>query len=508
MNEKKQLTINLVASLICFAVNLGINFFLFPYIISTVGTEAYGFVSLANNFVNYATIITIALNSMTSRFITIAIHQKREQDVKQYYTSILFANLFIIAALIVPAIIVVVYLEKFLNISIDLIWDVKLLFTLTFLNFFVTIIDSTYSIATFATNKLYLKSIKTVEAYILKVVVIFIAFLCFKPSVFYIGLATLVSSVFLLLWNKHYTKKLLPNIEIKKEYMSFKKIKEVISAGVWNTITQLGQLLSDGLDLIICNLFITPVAMGQLAIVKTISGAVGSLLSTVSNVFNPQLTIEYAKEKGEELVQRLKSAMRITGAFANIPFAFLIVFGTIFYTLWTPTEDSKLLMILTYLTFQGVIVSGIITPMYSIYTITNKIKVNSILRVVIGVICVGVVYILLQTTDLGIYAVAGVSTTIGLIFNFFFVPMYCSHCLHIKYTEFYPLIFKYIFTTGILILVLFGIKFIFLPNNWLTLIIAGIITGVVGIIINFTILLTKAERTRIYNMVKTKLRRT
>lgn len=75
-SDNKRLAINIIANIIAFAVNFVISFFLTPYIVETVGKEAYGFVSLGNNFVNYASLITVALNSMASRFITIEI-QKR-----------------------------------------------------------------------------------------------------------------------------------------------------------------------------------------------------------------------------------------------------------------------------------------------------------------------------------------------------------------------------------------------------------------------------------------------
>lgn len=70
MNTKR-LLINLIASITSLVLSLTISFFLTPFVVSTVGTEAYGFVSLANNFVGYAQIFTLALNSMASRFITI-----------------------------------------------------------------------------------------------------------------------------------------------------------------------------------------------------------------------------------------------------------------------------------------------------------------------------------------------------------------------------------------------------------------------------------------------------
>ena len=112
MNEKKKLTINMIASLFVFALTMGMNFFLSPYIIKNIGTEAYGFVSLANNFVNYATIITIALNSMASRFITIAIHKNDKELANKYFTSVLIANIVIIAVLVLPATGVVIWLDK------------------------------------------------------------------------------------------------------------------------------------------------------------------------------------------------------------------------------------------------------------------------------------------------------------------------------------------------------------------------------------------------------------
>ena len=141
MESKKNISLNMIASLLVFIINLIINFFLTPYLTEKIGTEAYGFVSLANNFVNYATILTIALNSMASRFITIAIHQDKREEANKYFTSVFFANLFIILVLIVPAIVLILYLEHFFKIPENIIYDIKLLFSLIFLNFFVTIID-------------------------------------------------------------------------------------------------------------------------------------------------------------------------------------------------------------------------------------------------------------------------------------------------------------------------------------------------------------------------------
>ena len=65
----RQLAVNLIAQIASFLVSFGISFFVTPYVTNKLGSDAYGFITLADNFVNYASLITIALNSMASRLL-------------------------------------------------------------------------------------------------------------------------------------------------------------------------------------------------------------------------------------------------------------------------------------------------------------------------------------------------------------------------------------------------------------------------------------------------------
>ena len=79
MSQKKQLVINFIAQVLFSVINLGISFFLVPHIIESLNATAYGFINLSNDFVNYASLITVALNSIAGRYITIAIHKKQKE---------------------------------------------------------------------------------------------------------------------------------------------------------------------------------------------------------------------------------------------------------------------------------------------------------------------------------------------------------------------------------------------------------------------------------------------
>ena len=134
IDRNKQTAINLTSSLIVFGVNLIISFFLSPYVVKTLGVEANGFVSLANTFISYATLITIALNSMAGRFITIAIHKEDYKTANKYFNSVFIGNLIITSILLLPALICIIKLESIINISSNLVLDVKILLSLSINN--------------------------------------------------------------------------------------------------------------------------------------------------------------------------------------------------------------------------------------------------------------------------------------------------------------------------------------------------------------------------------------
>lgn len=504
MSKNKQLSINMIATFIAFFINMGINFFLSPYIINNLGSEAYGFVTLANNFVNYASLITIALNSVAGRFITIKIHKNEHDEANRYFNSVLISNCIIGSIILVIGILFTLKIESVIKVPSKILLDVKVLFILIFVNFIVSIIGTTYAVATFVKNRLDLSAIQNILANVLKVLIILFLFCLFKPSVLFIGISSLIYSIFIFISNIYYTKKLTPEIIIKQKYFSIKKTIELISSGIWNTISKLAEILIDGLDLLICNLLISSLAMGQLAVAKTISMVFQSMLVTASSIFQPQLTLYYAKNEMNLLIKEIKLSMKLTGFCANILLSGTIAFGMMFYKLWIPTQDIKLIYALTLLTLQGVFVSGIVFPLFNIYTLTNKLKLNSLVEITSGVLNVIIVFILLHLTNLGVYTVAGVSTTIAIIKYLTFTPLYSSHCLKVDKKTFYPTIIRYILTTLLMIVVFSLVRKIFIEISWINLILGAIICGILGAILNFLFLFNKNERKHIINKIKNK----
>ena len=287
----------MIANFVNFGISLCISFFLSPYIVRTIGVEANGFITLANNFVSYTSLITIALNSMTGRFVTISLTENKIEDANKYFTSALFANVSIATVLGVIGAFIVAFLDSIINVPDNLLLDIQILFALLFINCLVGVVGSIFGVAAFARNKLFLEYLRTAIGNIARALVILCGFLLFSPHVWYVGIGGLVSGIIVVVCDIQYTKKLLPEIRIKRSNFCMPYVLTLIKAGIWNTINKLGQILTDGLDLLITNIFIDATAMGVLSLAKTVPNLIYSLMGSVVGVFSPDFTILYAQKR-------------------------------------------------------------------------------------------------------------------------------------------------------------------------------------------------------------------
>lgn len=508
LEKSKALLINTLASFVTFGVGLGITFFFTPYLTDTIGGEAYGFVGMGNNIVNYITILTVALNSVAGRFITIEYHKGRKKEASEYFSSVLVANVCIIPVILMVMIPLILNLEKLINISPELVSSVKYLFVFILCNFIITLIGTVYNVATFITNRLYLSSIANIITSLLRVFIMCLLFGFLPANVAFVGLSTCICTFVGLIINIYYTKLLVPDIKISRTLAHVEKVKELVAAGMWNTISRLSQVLSDGLDLIITNLWISPYLMGELSIAQQMPNYISTLLNLLINLFSPNLTEYYAKNDKEALIKELKVSMKFSAFFANIFFGIVFVFGRYFVQLWVPNQDVDLIYTLLVVIMMSLLVSGVSTSLNNVFLVTNKLKTNSLFWLGISFLNVFIVFILLNTTDLGIYAVAGVSRVTGGVGNLIFVPLYACKCLKVKWNTFYPIIFRYMGTTVVMAVIFGVIKKVYqFPINWITFILVCVIAGCVGCIINFILLFNKYERTILLTKVKKKISR-
>lgn len=506
--NKKRVAINMTAQLLAFAVNMLLGFILVPVIDSMI-PNAYGFTDIANKFVQAAQIVVSALNTMASRFITIHIHRNDREEANQYFSSVFFANVLMAVVFMVPALFVVVYLGHIFQVPPEAsLPDIQMLFFFIFVNFLISIMTSVFGVAPYSKDRLELSSIATILGEVVRLAVLFVSYFFFRPYLWYVGCASVASTVIQAAANLIFTRRLLPDMEVKRSYFRWSKVKELVSLGAWNSVTRLGQLLLDGLSTSIANIMISAAAMTTISISTQVPTVISNLMGTIAGVFNPQMTIAYAKEDKEQLLEIIASADRIMIFIISIPIAFMTVFGKAFFQLWIgKTQDPGQLYILAMLNVGTLFVSASIQVLYHVFLITKRVKLNSVVILASGILTTATVFLLLETTKLGIYAIAGVSTFYGILRNLVFTPIYAARCLKVKWYTFYGDILLGLMSIGAICLTTLPFQLLIEIDGWVKLFAVGIVAGGLALMVNFFIVLRGNERRMVVEMVRKKLRR-
>lgn len=505
MNEKKKTFINLIAAAIAFASGVLINFFLAPYIVKHIGVAAYGFILMANDFVSYLAIVTLAINSMASRFITIAMHQGKAQEAEEYYSSTIGANICLAVGLLAIASPIVFQLEKFINIPLNLIGDVKGLFSLYVINFLITIIFSAYATGYIIKNKLFLSSIVQMKGNMVRMLLLISLFYVLPPHVSYMGIGALAATFLTKIYDIFYQRRLVPELSFRWISFKWNRCREMLASGIWNVITRIGNLLSVNLDLLLVNVLLTPADMGILAITKIAPNFLTTITGIMAGVYMPDFLRLYATQKYDELVLCIKESMKIFSIILGIPLVILLSLGNSFFQLWLPGQDSHQLYILSVFMLFNIIVIGPVALMHNIFTVVNRVKTNSILIVFSGLLAVLGGWGILRYTEAGLYGIAIWMTSTNLFRNLLYTVPYGAKYLYQSIWTFFPILIKFCICVSLVSSLLYQIFGLLNINTWFMFAICSVIASMVFFIIQIVIVLNKQERKKLLKILQSKV---
>ena len=501
-SNRKQTAINLITGIFSMVVTLLINFFLSSFIVEKLGEEANGFTQLANNFVTYASLITIAFNSMAARFIAVYYHQNEKEKINRYYSSIIICNIFILLLMIPCAILCVMHLDSLINIENADVLHVKILFACVFLNFFINLFVSIFNIATFVLNRIYIQNTINAIKIFLNGLLLLLVFRFLSPRLYYVSLCSLVLTALVLPICWWVQKKLIPQFHFSLKLFDLGAIKSMLKSGIWNTVNQGGNMLMTGLDLLLANLFVSPEKMGVLSVSKIFPNAIILLGTTLNSNFMPETLVYYSQNDTKALLKSLRSNMKISSVLMSIPVVTFCCFGIPFYSLWVPSLNPKELTLLSFLTCLAFIPCAGTQTLNNVFTVTNHLKVSSISFLVSGILNVGVVYILLSTTNLGVLAIAGISSIISIVRNVVVIMPYTAKLLNLPWYEFYKdVVIALICCTINLVVAELVLHFIHI-SGWVSLIMSVFITCSSTILLDLLLVLSKEERKKILQRIK------
>jgi len=487
-----------------YVVNYGITLVLTPYITGTVGPEAYGFVSLAKQFGQYAVIITTALNTYAARYIGIAYHRTDKRKANVYFSSVFWGDIILASVILTAASGLIFFLDHLIYIPGEIVTDVKLLFLFVFVSLWVSTVFSAFGCAAYIRNKLDITGVFKTISYMTNAVVLAVCYILFPAHVFYVGIGMTASTFIVALADFGIARKFTPELWPKRTDFSISAVKRLVMEGCWASFSSVGELLNNGLDLLVCNQMLSSLAMGQIAIAKTMNTIVQSLYAVVDQAFFPMFLKSYAENKKERLLDELKISMKISGYLANIAFAGFVALGLAYYRLWIPNQDIDLIYKLTIVTILTCIPSGAIHPLYYVYTLTVKKALPCLVTIIGGIFNVVGMYILIKYAGMGVYAVAWTTVIVMAFINFVTNPLYMAHVLKVPWMTFYQDIIRNALACLGLTAIFKWFSSLYMPSSWLTLIVCIMIYALIGLPIHLVIVCNKRQWKILLNIFRKK----
>jgi len=429
LTGKGSLPINVAANLTSLALSIVIGIFLVPYLISKLGVDSFGLITLANYFVQYMTLATFAVNSSVGRYLTIALEQGDHVHAVRVYSTAFWANIAVVVVLVLISIPLVIFLDRIVVLPEGKAAGARYLFTCVFLAYFIGLASSVFSVSCWARNRFDLLNGMGVfrQGLYLSAVLVLLAYM--ENGLAAMGNAIVLSAFAAALGSYLLSRLVLPEIRVKFAAFDAGALKSLLSTGGWITVNMFGSILYLKIDLFLVNRLCGAVSGGQYAAVLQWSGVIRTLGSAVSSVFGPPLTFLYAQGEQEALARYARRAVRYLGILIACPIGLLCGFSEAILSLWLGPEYGRFSWLMSLLTLH-LCVNVAVYPLFELQTATNNVRLPGIVTCVMGVGNLLLALGLGIFTDMGMYGVAFAGALMLTLKNALFTPVYGATIIH------------------------------------------------------------------------------
>lgn len=497
--NKKQLILNIVASFISFGVGIAVSFVLTPFLISKLGKEAYSFYPISTNVTNAMVVVTSALNTIASRFIAISLFNKDIRKANKYYSSTVFVDFILSIILLIVMTAFVIFINTFLSVPEEFLLSVRLLFSFVFAAAITNVMSSVFGVATFAKNRIELRSIREIGASVIRGALFIILYALLPADLSFIGLVALAVAVFNLIIQFIYTKLLMPEIRFSFKSISGLCVKELFFSSVWVIISSLGNTLISGTTLYILNKLYSVADASIVSIAITIPSFISGIITMLVGVYYPIITKRYSEGSQEELAKEIRKVQKVIGGFSCAVICVFMAMGKYFYQLWVPEENSELLYEVTfYLMAPYIPISFFWVSTYA-NTAMNDIKIPAIATTCFGVANI-LIQILFSYLKINYRFIVITSSLVQICWSGLFMPLYLSKSTKQKWNYYYHDFLKILMYSVSIFALTFCLSEFVSINSWGKFILFGGAFGLLSLIILMFVLVP-------YNDIKRALKK-
>ena len=482
---------NIIFSMISLIASVLSSVLLVPLVVGTLGVEAYGYIGIGAVLINVGTILSLAITSMSTRFIVISLN--KNEDIKPLFSSIFFGCIAISIVLSVLFIVIVMALPHVMVISESYLTQTRITFLMMGASLVATIIATPFLAAQYYRNDLRLYYCFTAASQIARVLVPFLLF-SFFPWLWLPYLASCVVDVVAVFAYIASCKKMIPGIAIRPSLASLGLIKQIVSSGSWVSVSKAGSVLMSTISAYITNLLVGPYASGIFSSISQLQSLFAVFTSALVSSLVPNILKFYSDLSLKDFVNWLRGYIRGVAIAVGSLSAIAIVYAVPFFSLWLGINMEE---------YYGVIVllllaAGLSYP-FEVHNqaliAMNLVKVPALVTVAFGIANVILALIFDEAFGLGLIGIALAQAATSVLRSWLFFPLYLAIKGHADKAKLYIPSFAGVTALLLSSLIAWGLS-CFLPSaeGWLPFIGDCIICTLIAVAASYVLFLTKNEK--------------
>lgn len=294
ISENKRIAKNTILLSIRTFVVMLVTLFTSRIVLQALGVEDFGVYSAVGGVVAMFTMVTNALSSAISRFLTYELGRKNIQKLCSVYSTAINAQIILAVIItILTEIIGVWMLENKMVIPKHSIHAANWVLHFSIFTFFIQIVTVPFRSLIIAFERMSAFAYFGIIEVILKLVVAYLLFVAESSKLILYALLLMVVALSVLLMNMLYCRMVFKEVRYKL-FIDRETIKEILGFSVWSLIPNTAYLLNTQGINVLMNLFFGVTANAARGIASQVEAAIGAFVGNFTVALNPPITKAYA----------------------------------------------------------------------------------------------------------------------------------------------------------------------------------------------------------------------
>lgn len=498
-SARSRFLVNVFSNAAYLTAQTAATLWLTPFLIGYLGIAAFGIIALTNSIVSYMSILTNALYSAVSRFLSIDLEKGDILAANKTFNTALLGLLGVIVVLCPVVLAISLAYPALFDVPAGWEKEAGWLFAIVSLAFFVAVIGSNFAVSTFFHSRFLLSNITNFGGLVVRIGFIFTLFSIFRANLWYVGGGILAGAVVSLLGYVILWRKLTPELHIRITAFDRSRLQSLMRMGGWVVVNLTGTMLLCRVDLVVINAFFGAATTGSYGAVVQLSFLMEYLVSAASNVIRPIILIKYAQKDYVGLRCMAIQANKLLGLALALPVGLLCGFSRPILRLWLGSSFEYLsVLLIIIVSHQSLNLS--VRPMLFVQNAFNKVRSPGIITLLSGGANLALAILFAVWGKWGAAGVAVAGAIVWTFRNAIYIPVYTAHIMKLPWWKFLPSLLPSLLGTLFVWMASYGLTLVRLPDSWFTLVISAAVVSLAYAVVIWTIGLGRVDKQLLKNL--------